>query len=209
MNGIHDMGGLTCFGPVRREVDEPVFHDQWERRVFAMMMLSGGALGPIDAYRHAMERMDPVEYLRTTYYEHWLAALERLSEERGLAAAAPAAQPLDADIIDAVVAGGMPSIRDVPGATPRFAPGDAVRARNLNPPGHTRLPRYVRGRQGSIAACHGIHVFPDTAAHLAGEQPQPLYSVRFTARELWGPDAAARDALYIDLWESYLEPVTS
>ncbi|MEX2480923.1 MAG: nitrile hydratase subunit beta [Gammaproteobacteria bacterium] len=205
MNGIHDMGGLTCFGPIRREVDEPVFHDDWERRVFAMMMLSGGVLGPVDSYRHAMERMDPVNYLETTYYEHWLAALERLSVERGLAEAPRASAPLDADVIDAIVASGMPATREGEGGAPRFAVGDAVLAKNLNPAGHTRLPRYVRGRRGTIADYHGNHVFPDTAAHLAGEHPQPLYSVRFSARELWGPDAAASDCLYIDLWESYLE----
>lgn len=205
MNGIHDLGGLTCFGPIEREADEPVFHAEWERRVFAMMMLSGGVLGPIDAYRHAIERMAPVHYLASSYYEHWLAALETLAAERGLAAMAPASAPLDADVVDAIVAGGMPASREVPGARPRFAPGDVVVAKNLNPAGHTRLPRYVRGRRGSVAAYHGHHVFPDTAAHLAGEHPQPLYSVRFSARELWGPEADAHDGLYIDLWESYLK----
>lgn len=209
MNGIHDLGGLTCFGPVLREADEPVFHADWERRVFALMMLSGSALGPVDSYRHAIERMGAVEYLQTTYYEHWLAAIERLSAERHLADAPRAPQPLDADIIDAVVAGGMPSTRDDVDCEPRFAVGDAVLAKNLNPPGHTRLPRYVRGRRGTIAALQGNHVFADTAAHLQGENPQPLYSVRFSARELWGPDAAANDCLFIDLWESYLEACPS
>ena len=204
MNGFHDLGGLTCFGPIVREVDEPLFHEDWERRTFALMMLSGGVLGPIDSYRHAMERMDPVHYLGSTYYEHWLAALARLTEERGVASMAPLDEPIDADVIDAIAAAGAPSTREEGGA-PRFAVGDTVVARNLNPVGHTRLPRYVRGRRGSIAGYHGNHVFPDTAAHLAGENAQPLYSVRFDARELWGPDASSRDALYIDLWESYLE----
>ncbi|MEQ8661955.1 MAG: nitrile hydratase subunit beta, partial [Gammaproteobacteria bacterium] len=190
MNGIHDLGGLTCFGPVVREADEPVFHDDWERRTFALMMLSGAALGPVDSYRHAIERMDPLRYLATTYYEHWLAGMERLVEERRLADAPPATQTLDADVLDAVVAGGISAERDGGDFSPRFAPGDAVVAKNLNPTGHTRLPRYVRGRQGVIVAIHGNHVFPDTSAHLAGENPQPLYSVRFTARELWGPAAA-------------------
>lgn len=81
-----------------------------------------------------------------------------------------------------------------------------VRARNLNPEGHTRLPRYVRGRQGQIHQHHGAHVFPDTNAHFQGEQPQHLYSVRFPAQELWGEKASATDAVYVDLWESYLEP---
>ncbi len=205
MNGIHDMGGLTCFGPVVREVDEPVFHDGWERRVFAVSMLSGSALGPVDVFRHAIERMDPQHYLATTYYEHWLAGIERLAAERHLADAAPAARTLQAEQLDAIVARGVSAARDSDDFRPRYAVGDAVVAKNLNPRGHTRLPRYVRGRRGEIAAVRGNHVFPDTAAHLAGEHPQPLYSVRFSARELWGPDAPAGDSLYLDLWESYLE----
>ena len=209
MNGIHDMGGMTGFGPVVREVDEPLFHENWERRVFAMMMLSGAALGPIDSYRHAIERMGALKYLQTTYYEHWLAALEILTDERGLRDAEPYPDTIDADVIDAIAAAGGPSSREDADATPRFAIGDAVVARNLNPEGHTRLPRYVRGRQGVIVAHHGNHVFPDTAAHQRGEHPQPLYSVRFSARELWGPEASSRDGLYIDLWESYLEAPTS
>ncbi len=207
MNGIHDMGGLTCFGAVVEEPDEPVFHADWEKRVFAMMMLSGGALGPIDAYRHAIERMDPLRYLQTTYYEHWLAGLERRIEDTDLRHQPKSDEPLVPAVVDQVVAAGMPADRE--GGTPRFAPGDAVRAKNLNPPGHTRLPRYVRGRRGVIAAVHGNHVFPDTAAHHRGEDPQPLYSVRFEARELWGDAAPARDGLYIDLWESYLEEAPS
>jgi nitrile hydratase len=100
---------------------------------------------------------------------------------------------------------GGPTIRDVP-ATRRFAVGDAVRARNINPAGHTRLPRYARGCAGTIARVHGVHVFPDSNAHFQGEQPQYLYSVRFAGRELWGDRAGPRDAVYIDLWDSHLEP---
>ena len=92
------------------------------------------------------------------------------------------------------------------GAAPRFADGDPVRTRNVHPPGHTRLPRYARGKHGVIHRCHGIHVFPDTHAHGGGEQPQPLYSVRFDARELWGESAEPNQAVHIDLWESYLLP---
>src|SRR5205085_10245523 len=89
---------------------------------------------------------------------------------------------------------------------PRFAVGERVRARKINPTGHTRLPRYARGNPGVVDRIHGAHVFPDTNAHFRGENPRPLYSVRFSARELWGEGAAARDAVYIDLWEDYLEP---
>ncbi len=209
MNGIHDLGGLTCFGPILREQNEPVFHEDWERRVFANMMLSGSFLGPVDSYRHAIERMDPGAYLRTTYYEHWLAALETLSVERGLADAPRFDQTLEAELIDGIVATGMPATREDADSTPRYAIGSEVVARNLNPAGHTRLPRYVRGRRGVVTALHGNHVFPDTAAHQLGEDPQPLYQVRFSARELWGPEASAHDGVYVDLWESYLEDAQS
>lgn len=208
MNGVHDLGGLTCFGPVVPEADEPAFHEDWERRVFAMTLASlGGGLGPVDAFRHAIERMNGTEYLRTTYYEHWLAALETRAADRALAEAPRADEPLTVEGVEAAVPAGAPSERDE-GPAPRFAVGDRVRTLNLNPRGHTRLPRYVRGRVGVVASCHGNHVFPDTAAHDAGEAPQPLYSVRFEASALWGPEAPARDALYIDLWDSYLEPAT-
>ena len=207
MNGIHDMGGLTCFGPVIREPDEPVFHADWERRVFGLMFLNG--FGPIDASRHAIERMDPVRYLQTTYYEHWLAGVERLCEEHGLPELPAAEHTIDADMVDGIVKAGIPATRECDEFSPRFAVGDAVRARNLNPAGHTRLPRYVRGRYGVIAGIHGNHVFPDTAAHNLGEHPQPLYSVRFAARELWGEQGGERDSLYIDLWEQYLEAPAS
>jgi nitrile hydratase beta subunit len=207
MNGIHDLGGFTCFGAVVREENEPVFHANWERRVFAMMNLGGVVLGPVDALRHAIERMQPLHYLETTYYEHWLAALETRIEDRQLRSADKSAQTIDASIVDAVVAGGVPASRDVAGVLPRFAVGDEVIARNMNPAGHTRLPRYVRGHRGTVVRLHGNHVFPDTLAHDAGEDAHPLYSVCFGAAELWGEAAPARDSLYIDLWERYLEAV--
>ena len=217
MNGIHDMGGMTCFGPVEREDNEPVFHFEWERRVFALNLASVGALGPVDKKRHAVERMDAGHYLNSTYYEHWLAALEIVAKEMGVLSeeeiasgvakmAGPAADPPPgADTIQAIVRGGVPASRDTGRLEPRFGVGDRVRARNIHPPGHTRLPRYVRGRVGTVARCHGTHVFPDTNAHDDGEHPQPLYSVRFEATELWGPTAPQRDHLYLDLWEDYLE----
>ena len=142
--------------------------------------------------------------LGDTYYEHWLAALEILSEERDLPGMAPISETVEADAIDVIVATGGPSEREVDRPA-RFAVGDRVRARNLNPSGHTRLPRYVRGCVGEVALVHGNHVLPDTAAHLEGENPQQLYCVRFSAQELWGPQSSARDATYVDLWEDYLE----
>ncbi len=209
MNGIHDLGGFTCFGPVTRDPDEPVFKADWERRVFGMMMIGGATLGPIDAMRHAIERMDPVHYLESSYYEHWLAAVETRSAECDLANAEKSTDTIGAEVIAEVVAGGMPAERAMSGVEPRFKVGDSVQTKNLNPRGHTRLPRYVRGHRGTVHKLHGNHVFPDTAAHHQGENPQPLYSVRFSATELWGDAAVGRDSLYIDLWENYLEAATS
>ncbi len=88
----------------------------------------------------------------------------------------------------------------------RFKLGDRVRARNMNPMGHTRLPRYIRGRVGVVDRHHGVFVYPDAAAHGGGHQPQNVYSVRFEADELWGDAATGKDALYIDLWDDYMEP---
>jgi len=216
MNGIHDMGGMTCFGPIVREENEPIFHAPWERRVFAMTMTTMGRIDTLDAFRHAIERMDPVHYLASTYYEHWLAALETLAVENGIvtqeesvtgkasAVTGGTQPPLSPDAVAAVVQHGVSADRQSGRLTPRFKPGDRVIALNLNPKGHTRLPRYVRGKQGIIDRVHGTFVYPDTNAHSSGEQPQPVYSVRFAARELWGPAASGHDCLYIDLWEDYL-----
>lgn len=216
MNGNHDLGGQTTFGPVVAKADEPVFHDDWERRVFAINLAAGGALGSIDYRRHGIERMAPEDYLRASYYERWLARVELLAVETGLVSAAelakgtaiePAtAKPLSAEELEAVIDRGRPARRNADGRNPRYAIGQTVRARTLNPAGHTRLPCYVRGHVGRIHALHGTHVFPDTNAHGGGEHPQPLYGVAFAATELWGPQANRGDHLYIDLWEDYLEP---
>lgn len=221
MDGIHDMGGLVTFGPVRPEADEPVFHHPWEARTFAMNIAGFSAIGPVDRARHAIERMDPVEYLSTSYYEHWLHTVVTLFQELGyvsaeeMASGVPNGQPpvlryppFDAEQVEGVVRSGGRTDRAC-GAAPAFAIGQQVRARNLEVKGHTRLPRYVRGRRGTVIGYHGCHVFPDTHAHDLGENPQPLYSVRFEARELWGENVTRRDCVLIDLWESYLEPLES
>lgn len=205
MNGVHDLGGQTCFGPVVVEADEPVFHEDWERRMFALMMLGGGVIGPIDTFRYGIERGDPTHYLQTTYYEHWLAGLELLIDECGVADIEPVSETLDADVIDAIVAGGVPATREAPGFAPRFKVGDRVLAKNMHPRGHTRLPRYCRGHHGTIEMVHGNHVFPDAAAAGDHDAAQALYCVRFDARELWGEDGHGRDSVRVDLWESYLE----
>ena len=217
MDGVHDMGGLADFGAVRAEPDEPVFHEDWERRVFALNMCALGHVGPVDRVRHSIERMNPVKYLTTSYYEHWLHAIASLAQEMGYVtaeelangrSAGPAQLPYPAPPADAVLAllrGGAPATRDVSAASV-YAEGDKVRARNFEFAGHTRLPRYIRGKTGTVVALRGNHVFPDTHAHDKGENPHPLYTVRFEAAELWGDNVARRDCVHIDLWESYLEP---
>ena len=221
MNGGHDLGGMHGLGPIdpEPEADEPVFHHAWEKRVFALT-LATGALGrwTIDMGRHARERQHPAEYLRHSYYENWLAGLEKLVVERGLVSAeelaagkasGPAEEALRARVLQAekvgpAMARGAP-VEVAIDAPPRFAVGNRVRAINRHPIGHTREPRYVRGRVGVVHEHYGAHVFPDRSA--AGQREgRHLYSVRFEAAELWGQPGAPGSAVYVDLWEDYLEP---
>jgi nitrile hydratase len=220
MNSVHDMGGMHGMGPIEYEKDEPVFHGSWEARVFAMNR-AVGAWGKwnIDASRHQRELIPAAEYLRMSYYERFLVGLVELMVGKGLVTreeietgrprtrspkAAPRRPALAGSVVPEFVAKGAPASRDVP-AKPRFKVGQRVRARNMHPTGHTRLPRYARGKVGRIVRDHGVFVFPDTNARFLGEKPQHLYSVRFAARELWGAEAAPRDAVYVDLFEDYLD----
>jgi nitrile hydratase len=214
MNGVHDMGGMHGMGPVIPEANEPVFHEAWEGRVHALNLASP-TRGNIDAGRHKLERIPGPEYLRMSYYERWLTRLEDLLLAAGLvtpdelaagrpAPGSPSTTPIrPASSMRAALTTPYSYVREVGPAA--FDVGDRVRARVINPTGHTRLPRYVRGRQGVIERRHGAHVFPDSHAHGKGEDPHHLYSVRFAARELWGPDAPVRDSVRLDLWEPYLE----
>jgi nitrile hydratase beta subunit len=225
VNGVHDLGGMHGFGPVVREPDEPVFHHEWERRAFALT-LAAGFLGRwnLDMSRFAREQMPPAAYLSASYYERWLWGLEHLLVQTGL---------LTREQAEAVRRGEPPSRQggasaadvrvlraaDVPralqnrraarlddGPAPRFKPGDAVVTRNMHPIGHTRLPRYARGRRGVVDRDHGVFIFPDAHAAGLGKRGEHCYSVRFEARELWGEEASPRDAVYIDLFEPYLLP---
>lgn len=224
MNGIHDMGGMHGFGAIMPEADEPVFHEQWEREVFgSVIALMAQGVYNLDEFRHGMERIGHCDYLEGSYYEHWLSGAELLLREKGIISAeawearvrelkanpdSHRAEPTgDKQLAPALGEGikaGLPASRDVE-APPRFAVGDTVTVRNLQPPGHIRLPGYVRDKTGEITLHHGAHVLPDDHAHDGTEHPQHLYSVRFDARTLWGPGADA-NSNYIDLWESYLEP---
>jgi nitrile hydratase len=221
MNGGHDLGGMHGLGPINAEPEaaEPVFHAGWERHVFGLVR-AAGALGlwSSDQARHARERQHPADYLRHSYYENWLVGLEKLLVETGLVtaeelasgrAASPAPEAvrrrvLRAEAVARVVTEGSPATLPAE-APPRFRPGDRVRARNRHPTGHTREPRYVRGRAGVVHAYHGAHIFPDRSAE--GEKVgRHLYGVRFEARELWGETGEGNGAVHVDLWEDYLEP---
>jgi nitrile hydratase len=218
VNGVHDMGGMHGMGPIQREENEPVFHTNWEAQTFAMNLAMGAwCKWNIDAGRYQIEQIPPAEYLSMSYYEKWLVRVVELAVNHGLVARAEietgkpepgspkAAPPLTADKVPGMLASGTGARRDIPGL-PRFQVGQQVRARNINPVGHTRLPRYARGKLGTIDRHHGVFVFPDTNAHFLGEKPQHVYSVRFAARELWGEQASSRDAVYLDMWDDYLEP---
>ena len=227
MNSAHDVGGMHGFGPVVREEHEPVFHEDWERSTFATHILSiaQGLSGSIDSNRHSIERMGNLSYLTTSYYEHWLAGTQTRLIENGVFSEdelrarveavrrdparyelPPAEGPDELSrLVEAVVKHGGPTLREID-AAPRFAVGDEVVTTRRSPKGHTRLPRYARGRRGHVVLHHGAHVFPDTNAHGLGECPEHLYNVRFEASELWGDDAEGPTAVHIDLWESYLSP---
>ena len=217
MNGVHDMGGMQDMGAVREEKNEPVFHHSWEGRVFAITRsMSAWRKWNLDALRHQRELIPPADYLRMSYYEIWLAGLDELMVKHGLvtreelesgkpgAGSTKQTPVLTADKVAPLVAHGTPASRDLPVAA-RFQAGERVRARNINPTGHTRLPRYARGKSGIVERDHGVFVFPDTDAHFLGEKPQHVYTVRFSARELWGESANSRDTVCVAMWDDYLE----
>ena len=208
------------FGPVIAEPNEPVFDVEWEKRALALT-LAAGALGEwtIDMSRHARESLHPLDYLSSSYYELWVKGLEKLLIARGMAtpeevdggrALGPSrsVRRLDAEGSRTALAKGTPYDRPSM-ATARFAVGDEVQALNIHPPGHTRLPRYVRGKRGRVEKVHGAFVFPDANAHGRGESPQWLYGVRFAGPELWGRDGDPKLDVSVDAWESYLEKASS
>ena len=216
MNGIHDMGGMQDMGPIEYEKNEPVFHAPWEGRVMAMLRAVAATGKLRGAGRPAIESIPPAEYLRMSYYERFMTALvegmvlsglvtraEVASGKptKGSAKSVPALNAADAAVVLFRVAAGVN-----PTVAPSFQAGQRVRARNMHPTGHTRLPRYARGRLGVIERDNGVQAFPDTNVYGRGQKPQHVYSVRFTARELWGEQASPRDVVYIDLWDDYLEP---
>jgi nitrile hydratase subunit beta len=218
MNGVHDMGGMHGMGPIVAERDEPVFHHGWEKRVLAIALATGFLRRwNIDMGRFTIEQMPAVEYLRASYYERWLDRTERLLVERGLLTAQelasgradgkpPAVRALPPEQVQTALRGRRAARMDDGLKTPTFKAGDRVRARNFHPTHHTRLPRYARGKIGVVDRDHGVFILPDEHATSGTKVPSHCYAVRFEGRELWGPDAGPRDAVYIDLFDEYLEP---
>jgi nitrile hydratase len=206
VDGVHDLGGMQDFGPVLADLAEPVFHASWEARVFgtgAIVTLQG--LASTNTFRHAIERMDPAHYLGSSYYEHWLTAFATLLVEQGV---------LTREELEARTGGSFPLSRPsqapswtgaTAGARSRFAVGDRVCVSEAHPRGHTRCPRYVRGKRGLVDRCDGAFTLPDADVHGSDSPLEPTYSVRFDAQELWGEEADASATVSVDLWESYLE----
>jgi nitrile hydratase beta subunit len=204
VDGVHDLGGVQGFGPVEVEANEPVFHAQWERRAFR---LSTAAMlgGYVPGLRHAIERMDPVWYLSSPYYEHWLTAVATGLLESGVIDKTELDERLGApfDVANPVRAARLTD----PGKSStehRFAIGDVVRVREWHPLGHTRAPRYAQGKHGTVVRLDGVFSVPDVEYHCDGTREEPTYSVRFESLVLWGDPG---DPVHVDLWESYLEAV--
>jgi nitrile hydratase len=211
---------MLGLGPVVIERDEPVFHADWEARVTGMMLaLAGSGRYNADTFRGARETIPAHRYLASRYYELWLYAVEELiadlvSKEEidttveALRHGRRTVRRVNAPAHAVRIRHGLRTGHSTAGTAPaphRYAEGDLVRARVMHPSGHTRLPRYVRGRVGVIESRYPAFPLPDRNGRGGDPTPENLYCVRFTGEELWGPDAQSRTEVLIDLWECYLE----
>jgi nitrile hydratase beta subunit len=211
MNGAHDVGGMQDMGPIRPEHNEPVFHTEWEKRVFALF----NAVDVDWPYRRTqIELIPPADYLRMSYYEKWLTALPQILIKTGMATPAEiengkavggVATGHHVLTVAEVATWNVPDTSPKLTATANFRARQRVRARNLNPVGHTRLPRYVRGKVGTIERNGDVEELQDSDIKGLGPKQQHVYTVRFAARELWGDQASPHDYVYVALWEGYLE----
>lgn len=207
MDGIHDLGGMEGFGPVVHEADEPVFHESWQEFAFCLLMTSSVVLSGTNAdkYRHSVERMAPDHYLRAHYYERMFTGVTTLLVEGGL---------MDIDDLTIRAGGRFPLAQPVaddpladiePRPAARFTEGDRVRVREMSPRGHTRAPRFCRGKEGVVLRVAPRFGFPDSSAHGGELRDEHTYHVEFSATELWGDAESVRDSVVVDLWDSYLE----
>ena len=215
MNGIHDLGGMDGFTLPERDQDFPL-REEWEREVWGMFFALNGVPGA-GGGRNYIERLPPALYLRLPYFAKWLYARETALIESGVVSPEELANPdgpvspypVPADFRPLTPAQVVANVQrdsstllgvDVPA---RFAAGDSVLARNEHPEWHTRSPRYVRGHRGTIVKLHGPHRLLDKPPADAG--PQHLYTVAFSARELWGARGHENDTIHVELWELHLE----
>jgi nitrile hydratase len=217
MDGVHDLGGREGFGPIVDKAYDKPFHADWEMRAFGIKQaLEPATSWTIDWFRHCRELVVPVDYLARPYFDQWITtrAAQLIDEgyltldeiKGGASAFAPKpSRPLQTPDAARASAQDARSFAVSVNAPPRFALGDKVRCRLDGGSGHTRLPGYVRGRAGAVHAHHGGHVLPDASAR-GEKRGEHLYTVSFAASDLW-PEAKGRaDRVFVDLWESYLEP---
>jgi len=224
MNGIHDMGGLHGFGAVPIETDEPVFHSRWESRVYALtQVIDTAGIWNLDEHRHEIEKMDAAAYLTVRYYGRWLFAMERLLDRKNIVRTHEVERRIEGGAEGAQTQDPLSAIgrswplsdhqkirwgawRHEVAVQPKYSVGQSVCVRNMHPEGHTRVTAYTRGRVGTVAAVNAqAWVLPDTRADHRGENLQPVYNVRFSATELWGPQAEANPFMRIDLSEDHPE----
>jgi nitrile hydratase beta subunit len=207
MDGAHDLGGMEGFGAVERRRLEPVFGEDWERRVFRARLAARAALRPAGgAFRHSIERMDPAHYLSSSYYEHWLTGVATLLVESGVVSHEELAHRAGGRFpLSRPDRGAPPGEAGRNRTEPRFGVGDGVRVREWHPFGHTRAPRYVQGKRGVVVRVDPPANLPDVEAHGGERVLDPTYAVRFSSRELWGEGGAENETVNVDLWDRYLE----
>lgn len=219
MDGIHDMGGMHGFGPIEIEEDEPLFHEPWEGRVLGIARtlnspIPGGA-------RFAIEELDPAFYLASSYYEKWLHAringllasgviihaefAEKLAYYRANPGADLPRGAVPASSSEQRVSGASTTGEAPAEPVHHFAIGDRIRAKQVHPEGHTRLPRYLRGKVGEVVRLYRAQGFQDHAPMSDHQGLQPVYAVRFDGRVVWGESAEPNSSVLLDMWEAYME----
>jgi nitrile hydratase beta subunit len=210
LDGIHDLAGLSGFGPIEVEPDEPTFHERWEFLAFALNALSIGVLRAYntDEYRHSIERMRPAHYLSASYYERTLTGVATLLVEKGIVARDALAERAGGGFPLSQPAARVEADGRTAGEESRFALGDRVVVRDMHPAGHTRVPRYVRGVAGEVLRVAPPFSFPDAAAHGLQRRSEATYHVLFRAEDLWADAAGHNETVVVDLWQSYLEPAS-
>ena len=215
MRRTHDVGGAPGFGPIHIEKDEPVFHEEWESRVFGMMTTIGHRSFPM---RPAIESIESETYLASSYYQKWLIALEKGFVRSGTLTDqelqhrvefhrrhpnTPASKNHDSELTRAARDNRYSQRSPKYDGDPAFSVGDDVLTRHVDPSDHTRIPRYAQGKYGIVHALRGVYDLLDLKVQ-GIRKPEPVYTVGFDARELWGDEAESPQRVYVDLWESYL-----